>query len=594
MPSGESETAAALADMAWTAGVGRSHLSHRAGLVFGDVAELRRTLTDLAEGPARFRAGTASTIAFAFTGQGSQWSGMGEVLYQTEPVVQRVLDQCDRLIQDRRGVSLLDVMFGRKNAGGDLDDTAWTQPAMYALECALVALWDSVGIRPDIVLGHSVGELAAAWTAGVFDLEDGLRLAAVRGELMSALPAQGSDSGAMAAVFASHARVHARVEEAVNAESEGVGLSVAADNITHQVVSGPAKAVKTLAESFAKEGTRVEIIETRHGFHSALMEPMLEDLDAAATGIGPVPPGVTLISTVTGKPVGTTESLDGSYWRRQARERVAFGTAVESLADMGVDVVVEIGPHPVLLPMMKSSWEASGGSTEETAQSLASEVVGDSDSRPFFVSSLRGPASDARAPSPASDRAFARAVAGLYEAGATLSFEGLFAGELRRRLHLPSYPFRRLRYWIGESRRPRSGGHPCLACGMIRPGAKPPSRRRCSHRIRIGCPITGSSTGSRLRPRCRAFLQRPPSMTGRGLRPSLIFSCMHRCFSPNRPLARNLTRPARTVQVVLGRPETGAARRVEVFSKSSDSEVWTLHAEGKVSVALSIPEARST
>ena len=120
---------------------------------------------------------------------------MGEVLYQTEPVVQRVLDQCDRLIQDRRGVSLLDVMFGRKNAGGDLDDTAWTQPAMYALECALVALWDSVGIRPDIVLGHSVGELAAAWAAGVFDLKDGLRLAAVRGELMSALPTQGSGSG---------------------------------------------------------------------------------------------------------------------------------------------------------------------------------------------------------------------------------------------------------------------------------------------------------------------------------------------------------------------------------------------------------------
>ena len=583
LPSGEPETAAALADMAWTAGVGRSHLSHRAGLVFGDVAELRRALTDLAEGPARFRAGTASTIAFAFTGQGSQWSGMGEVLYQTEPVVQRVLDQCDRSIRDRRGVSLLDVMFGRKNAGGDLDDTAWTQPAMYALECALVALWDSVGIRPDIVLGHSVGELAAAWAAGVFDLEDGLRLAAVRGELMSALPTQGSGSGAMAAVFAPVARVRARVVEAVNAESDGVGLSVAADNITHQVVSGPAKAVKTLAERFAKEGTRVEIIETRHGFHSALMEPMLEDLDAAATGIGPVPPGVTLISTVTGKPVGTTESLDGSYWRRQARERVAFGTAVESLADMGVDVVVEIGPHPVLLPMMKSSWEASGGSTEKTAQSLASEVDGDSDSRPFFVSSLRGPASDARAPSPASDRAFARAVAGLYEAGAALSFEGLFAGEVRRRLHLPSYPFRRLRYWIGESRRPRSGGHPLLGLRHDSPRGETSFETEMfasdphwlsDHRVfgRVAAPAA-----------LQGILAAASIHDGKGPAAVTDFQLHAPLLFPESAASAESDENGRTVQVVLGHPETGAARRVEVFSKSSDSEVWTLHAEGKVS-----------
>ena len=207
--SGDRDADPPLADLAWTAGVGRSHFSHRAGVVFRDRRSLRDGLTALAgagEGPGPRG---AAKVAFAYTGQASQWVGMGADLYEREPVVRAVLDRCDALLRDERDGSLLDVMFGRTGSAGDLDDPRWKQPAIYALECALTALWASVGIRPDVVFGHSLGEIAAAHTAGVFDLEDGLRFAAARGALIGALPG----AGAMAAVFAPASGVSAALDE---------------------------------------------------------------------------------------------------------------------------------------------------------------------------------------------------------------------------------------------------------------------------------------------------------------------------------------------------------------------------------------------
>ena len=171
--------------LAWTAGVGRSHFPHRAGIVFSNVESLREGLAVVAEGGARLLPQSPSKVAFLYTGQGSHWVGMGEKLYHSEPVVRAVLDRYDAALRRERELSLLDVMFGR---AGDLSDQAWTQPAIYALECALTALWDSVGIRPSAVLGHSLGEIAAAQAAGMFSLEEGLRFAAARGALTAGLP----------------------------------------------------------------------------------------------------------------------------------------------------------------------------------------------------------------------------------------------------------------------------------------------------------------------------------------------------------------------------------------------------------------------
>ena len=188
--SGEVSADDVLADMAWTAGVGRSHFDRRAGIVFHDVESLRRELKTVAE--ANVEPHPAAKVAFVYTGQGGQWAGMGRTLYDREPAVRAVLDRCDAALGQERGVSLLEVMFSGSAAAGDLDDPVWAQPALYALECALAALWASVGIRPDVALGHDVGELAAAQVAGVFGLEEGLRLAAARGTFLAGQSGNGT------------------------------------------------------------------------------------------------------------------------------------------------------------------------------------------------------------------------------------------------------------------------------------------------------------------------------------------------------------------------------------------------------------------
>ena len=327
-----------LADLSYTAGVGRSHFAERAGLVFEDAGELKAGLEALASGVSaaglmtgsRAAGSGAVRVAFVFTGQGSQWVGMGRDLYESEPVFRAVLDRCDGVLRDLRGVSLLDVMFGREGACGDINDTAWTQPALYALEVGLTALWRSVGVEPCVVLGHSVGELAAAHAAGVLSLEEGLRLAASRGALMGALPVEGASAGAMAAVFAGTERVAALLEE-INAGTDDVGLSVAAENGSHRVVSGPVGLIADLEDRLSAEGVRVERLVTSHAFHSALMDPMLADLEEVVSGLSVARPRVPLISNVTGRVVGENEMLDGAYWRRHAREAVRFADGVAAL-----------------------------------------------------------------------------------------------------------------------------------------------------------------------------------------------------------------------------------------------------------------------
>ena len=377
-----------------------------------------------------------------FTGQASQWVGMGEDLYASEPVVRAVLDRCDRLLREARGRSLLDAMFGRGPEPPDLDDPVWKQPAIYALECSLTALWSSLGINPAVVLGHSLGEIAAAQAAGAFSLEEGLRFAAVRGELIGALPGE----GAMAAIFAPRPVVAAAVEE-LNRGAAGPGLSVAADNGAHQAVSGPAAEVETLLARFEEKEVRVRRLRKSPAYHSAMLDPALDGLEAAFEDIEVARPSLPFVSNLTGRVLDDGASLDGRYWRRQTRETVEFRRAVGTLAELGVGAVVEIGPHAVLGPMVSLAWP-------EPAD------PGGRNGAPAVVSSLRRPSREA--PDEVPD-AFVAATARAWEIGLPVSFAGVFAGESRRRIALPGYPFQRERHWIDRTKRRRSpASHPLL------------------------------------------------------------------------------------------------------------------------------------
>ncbi len=569
-----SEGAAAqptLSDMAWTAGVGRSHFDHRGGAVFHDAESLRERLCELAESGAGKEPRAPAKVAFVYTGQGSQWVGMGRALYESEPVARAILDRCEAVLRQEKGVSLLDVMFGRAGAKGDLGDTAWEQPALYALECALTALWDSVGIRPDVVLGHSVGELAAAQVAGVFSLEDGMRFAAARGALLSE-----TEQGAMAAVFAPPERVESEVA-AQNLSANGVGLSIAGDNGAHIVVSGPAADIVAILDRFESQGVRARRLNTTRAFHSALLEPALDGLEAYLDGVAVGPPTLTLISNVTGGVVEPGMVLDGAYWRRHAREPVAYAGGVRTMADLGVDLVVEIGPHSVLGPMAMAAWPESN------------QRQGDS-GLPAVLASLRRPPRDGSTAEPESG--FVDAVAEAYEAGMDISFEGLFAGESRRRISLPGYPFQRERYWVEASRQRRtSAGHPLL-------GVRHESARG------------GTTFETEVFPSEPAWLK-DHRVFGRLIAPGALYGAMAasaslaegsnavvledmQLYSPlvfsEKDSQDGVDEDGRTVQVVLGDSEQPSSRSVQIYSKGAENE-WTMHVEGRVPLGAPLPES---
>ena len=553
-----------LSDMAWTAGVGRSHFDHRAGVVFRDAESLREGLKDLAEADDGAKPGMAAKVAFAYTGQGSQWAGMGQALYEREPIARAILGRCEAAFRGERGTSLLDVMFGRAGGEGELEDTAWEQPALYALECALTALWTSLGIRPSVVVGHSVGELAAAQAAGVFSLEDGMQFAATRGSLLS-----GTEPGAMAAVFAPAEQVASEVE-AFNASSSNARLSISGYNGTHQVISGPIEEIEAISKHLESEGIRVKRLNTARAFHSALVEPALDTLEASLEGITIKPPSLTVVSNLTGQAVGPDELLDGAYWRRHAREPVAFARGAETLAELGVDLVLEIGPRSVLAPMAAAAWP-------ESAQA------------PAVLSSLHPPSGNGKASGSGSD--FAEAVSEAYQAGLPIHFPGLFTGETRQRISLPGYPFQRERHWVEASkRRHLAEGHPLLgvrhesANGEITFETEifPSDPTWLSdHRVFGRLIAPGALYGAMAASASLAEGGRSMVVEDLQLHNPLIFS--------DEGAGEGEEENGRKVQVVLDAPEQAPSQRVRIFSKGSEED-WVKHIEGRVSPGTSMPE----
>lgn len=562
LDSSSDVTAEEIADAAWTASVGRGHFEYRAGVTFDSVDSLRSDLQSMSDGEGVRGPESATKVAYVYTGQGSQWLGMGESLYRREPVVRAVLDRCDEVIREERGESLLDVMFGRPGVKGNLHDTAWTQPAVYALECALTALWSSVGVEPSVVIGHSLGEFAAAHKAGVFSMEDGLRFVAKRGSLLGSVP----ELGGMAAIFAPKGEVAAAVEEH-NASSDGVGLCVAVDNGVHQVVSGPVSDVEAISGRFEADEVRVRVLRNQ-AFHSALVEPALDELEEAYRDVKFSAPELDLISNVTGRVIGAGDDIDGKYWRRHARNSVEFQTGIDTMAELGVDLVIEVGPNAVLGPLVSMAWPSATQSGQATKEpSVLASLLRNYDELPFDEY----------------DDGFVAGVAGAYEAGLSIRFEGLFAGESRRRISLPSYAFQRERYWVEAPRRKRvSMGHPLLG------------ERHESPRGEV-------LFETEMFPSDPAWLS-DHRVFGRVIMPGALYGAMAvsaalsegaevvevEDLQLHSPMVFAQDDPddageeaGRRIQLVLDESEDGGAKRFEIYSQGDGEEGWTLHAEGK-------------
>ncbi len=412
-----------LADVTHMANSGRTHFTHRAALVAGSLPEMREKLVALADFPAisedldgvhyaQVTRTDQPPIAFLFTGQGAQYAGMGQRLYATLPLFRKTLEQCDELLRPYLKQSLLSVLYPEPGQAPLLDDTTYTQPALFALEYALAQVWRSWGITPSAVLGHSVGEYVAACLAGIFSLEDGLRLIAERGRLMGSLPR----NGAMAAVFASETEVADAL-----APYRGVLTIAAINGPNNSVISGEAVALNEALAELQKRGIRVERLAVSHAFHSPLMDPILDALDQITARMTFAEPQIELITNLTGQPLGPKHTLDGHYWRKQARETVRFKDGIASLHTQGYSQFIEIGPSPVLLGM---------------GQRCLPEEAN------VWLPSLRKNRDDWQS--------MLNSLSTLYVQGAAIDWNTFDRDYSYNYTSLPTYPFQRQRYWVVE------------------------------------------------------------------------------------------------------------------------------------------------
>lgn len=424
-----------LADAAATAAAGRSHLAQRLAVVGADTREVTAGIAAFLDGKPARNLATGSTgarprIAGLFTGQGSQYPGMGRDLYDSEPVFRATIDACDGVIGDRLGKRLLDLLYGADTSDAELQQTGFAQPAIFTVELALYRLWESWGVVPDFVCGHSIGEYAAAHVAGVLGFEDAIDLVCARGRLMQSLPAGGS----MAAVFASENVVATML-------APGAGVSIAAVNTPNDVVvSGPETAIAELVERLAARNIGVQPLNVSHAFHSELMHPIVAEFIRLAE----CPAGEAVLpffSTVSATRM-TPDMLGARYWGEQIEAPVRFAAAAQAMAAEGATVFLEYGPAAVLAGLTRQSVEGEG------IQFLGSLQRGGNGRRSMLDSLAR-----------------------LYARGVDPDWKAVVKPMGAGRAAIPTYPFQRKRHYrapIVDAGRhagtagAASGGHPYL------------------------------------------------------------------------------------------------------------------------------------
>jgi acyl transferase domain-containing protein/SAM-dependent methyltransferase len=404
----------ALADMCFTVNAGRSHFARRVAVHGTSAAELDTALAAWQRGETHpaLTAGTvgaeAPRVAFLFPGQGPQYVNMGRALYDGAPVFRASFDACCDALDPLLPRPLRTVIFAPEGSVTPLDETAYAQPAMFAMEIALAALWRSWGIEPVAVMGHSFGEYAAACVAGAITVSDAARMVAARGRLAQTLPRDGG----MTVIEAGEPDVAAAISR------NGGRVSIAAVNgATNTVISGEQSAVDAIASAFVATGARVKALRVSHAFHSPLIEPVLDRFEREIENVKFAEPRVALISNLSGRLADGSLIIHSSYWRRHMREPVRFADSIRALAALDITCYIEMSPHPVLLGMGSES--VTGG---------------------LWLPSLREGRDDWTV--------MFESLQALYCSGASVSWDGLDRGLRRRRVALRGYPFQRKRHWI--------------------------------------------------------------------------------------------------------------------------------------------------
>ncbi|WUG92042.1 type I polyketide synthase [Streptomyces violaceus] len=400
----DQERELSLTDAAYSLATSRARFDHRAVVVAGSVEEAREGLASV-----RPETVVAGRLGVLFTGQGAQRAGMGRELYAAFPVFAEVFDGVCVAVDKSLGRSLKDLVF----EGGDLlDETRYAQPALFAVEVALFRLLESWGVRPHYVAGHSIGEVTAAFVAGVWSLEDAAALVVARGRLMQVLPSGG-------VMFA----VEAAEEEVTPLLTDGVSIA-AINGPASLVLSGAEDVVAQVVARFADR--RVKRLRVSHAFHSSLMDPMLEEFRRVVAGLTYREPVVAVVSNLTGEVADAGRLCSPEYWVEHVRGTVRFHDGVQALREQRVSTFVELGPDGVL----------SGMVAQDCVPSLRRDLP--------------------------EDRALLTALGQLHSRGVDVDWAKVFAGTGAQRVDLPTYAFQRQRFWLNPS---VSGGDPALATG---------------------------------------------------------------------------------------------------------------------------------